>query len=281
MAHEVKLEVFEGPIDLLLHLVTRQRVDIYDVSLATITDEYVRAVSELGAVDLEAATGFLVVAATLLELKSARLLPGPDLGDSDGLLEERDALLARLVECSTFREAGTWITARFEAGALFHGRTAGLEPEFVELAPDLLARLTREQLGRAAAALLVKPPPLVLDTSHVAPITATVAHAIVDLAARLQFGTECSFKALCAHVHERIEVVVRFLALLELFKAGAIELGQLERWGDIAVVWTGEVDVATVVSEAEEYSLEHHSASDVGASSRGGRAGDGNQEKAR
>ena len=256
MSHEVQLEVFRGPIDLLLHLVTRQRVDIYDVSLATITDEYVRAVADLEQIDLEAATGFLVVPATLLELKSARLLPGPDLGGSDGLLEERDALLARLVECSTFREAGSWITMRLEEGAAFHPRTAGLEPQFVELAPDLLARLRLEDIARAAGRCLHKPAPAPLDTSHVAPIRASVADAIVDLAQRLQGRGQRSFRELCSHVGERIEIVVRFLGLLELFKAGAIDLAQVGRWGDITVTWTGDVEAAVVLAEAEEYAFE-------------------------
>lgn len=255
MAHEVKLDVFEGPIDLLLHLVTRQRVDIYEVSLSTITDEYVRAVRELGKIDLETSTGFLVVAATLLELKSARLLPAPDSSENDGLLEERDALLARLVECSTFREAGAWLTRQLEEGAAWHPRSVGLEPRYVELAPDLLARLKLEQLGRAAAAALYKPAPPEFDTSHVAPIRATVADAIVDLAERLQFMGGGSFRELTSHVTQRIDIVVRFLALLELFKAGAVDLDQKDRWGDITLRWTGEVDVHAVVEEAEEYAV--------------------------
>src|ERR687893_994101 len=130
MAYEVKLEVFEGPIDLLLHLITRQRVDIYDVSLSQITEEYLAALSGLDAADLETATGFLVVAATLLELKSARLLPGRRGDEAEAaLLEERDLLLARLVECSTFREAGMWISQALASGEGFHGRSVSLEPQ--------------------------------------------------------------------------------------------------------------------------------------------------------
>ncbi len=254
MTHEVRLDVFEGPIDLLLHLVTRQRVDIYEVSLAAITDEYLNAVAALEEIDLEKATGFLVVAATLLELKSARLLPGPDASDHDGLLEERDALLARLVECATFREAGAWLVTALEEGRAFHARTAGLEPQFVEVAPDLLARLALDDVGRAAARALDKPPLPQLDTSHLAPIRATVADAIVDLAGKLEGGGKRSFRELCSHLRQRIDVVVRFLGLLELFKAGAIDLDRSARWGDIEVVWTGEIDAASVVAEAEEYS---------------------------
>ncbi len=119
MTHSVNLEVFQGPIDLLLHLITRQRVDIYDISLTAITEEYLATVRSLEDLDLETATGFLVVAATLLELKSQRLLPGRS-SDPDAdlaLLEERDLLLARLVECSTFRSAGEWISVGLEEGS--------------------------------------------------------------------------------------------------------------------------------------------------------------------
>ena len=252
MAHEVKLEVFEGPIDLLLHLVTRQRVDIYDVSLAAITDEYLAAVEAMDDLDLESATGFLVVAATLMELKSARLLPAARVEDAELLLEERDALLGRLVECATYREAGGWIQARLEEGAAYHGRSAGVEPAYRDLAPDLLAGVGLEDLARAAARVLARTPVLELNTDHVAPIRASVADAIADVALALEGGIR-SFEELCASVTDRIAIVVRFLALLELFKAGAVELGQSERFGDITVEWTGVVGVGEVVAGVDEY----------------------------
>ncbi len=158
MAYEVKLEVFEGPIDLLLHLITRQRVDIYEVSISTITEEYLEAVGSIEDLDLESATGFLVVAATLLELKSARLLPARSLDDADGqLLEERDMLLARLVELSTLREAGAWIAVGLEKGAVYMARTAGLEPQFVGLAPDLLDEDLAGQPGLGGCARACTP----------------------------------------------------------------------------------------------------------------------------
>ena len=256
MAYEVKLEVFEGPLDLLLHLITRQRVDIYDVSLSTITEEYLAAMAALGELDLETATGFLVVAATLLELKSARLLPRT--GDDDAasrLLEERDLLLARLVECATFRDAGAWIAASLRAGDSFHGRAVSLEDRFVDLAPDLLARMKLVDLARAAGAVFTPKPVLQLDTSHVSPIKASVKDAITELAATLQQHQSLSFEALCGRQIVRIEVVVRFLALLELFKAGAIEIEQANRFGDIMASWTGSVDAAEVLADAEEYSV--------------------------
>jgi segregation and condensation protein A len=256
VAYEVKLEVFEGPIDLLLHLITKQRVDIYEVSLATITDEYLRAVTAIEGLDLESATGFLVVAATLLELKSARLLPSGEYGEGDSLLEERDLLLARLVECATYREAGGWIAGGLKRGEDWHGRAVTLEEAFLSVAPDLLANTSVERVARAAGALLAPRPALVLDVTHVAPITASVADAILEVAARLKESSRVSFEELCGRSQERIEVVVRFLALLELFKAGAIDLQQADRFGAITASWTGATEVDEVVAGAEEYAID-------------------------
>ncbi|MDQ3981047.1 MAG: segregation/condensation protein A [Actinomycetota bacterium] len=255
MAYEVKLEVFEGPIDLLLHLITRQRVDIYDVSLAQITEEYLAALEGLDGTDLETATGFLVVAATLLELKSARLLPGRSDDDANAnLLEERDLLLARLVECATFREAGAWLARGLEAGAASHGRAAGLEEPFVDLAPELVIKTSPERIGALAAVLLVPRPAPEVDVSHVAPIRATVRDAILEVAGLLRSrGGPAAFRELCSGAQERIDVVVRFLALLELFKAGAVDLVQVDRFGDIRAEWTGLADAEDVLDEAEEY----------------------------
>ena len=255
MAYEVKLEVFEGPIDLLLHLITRQRVDIYDVSLSRITEEYLAALEGLSGSDLETATGFLVVAATLLELKSARLLPNRSADEAEtGLLEERDLLLARLVECATFREAGAWLARGLEEGLAYNGRAVGLEERFADLAPKLELKTSPERLGELAALLLAPRPEQEVDVSHLAPIRATVRDAIVELS-RLLEGRDgpAGFRELCAGAEERIEVVVRFLALLELFKAGAVDLVQVERFGDIRAVWTGEADTSDVLADAEEY----------------------------
>jgi len=256
VSYEVRLEVFEGPIDLLLHLITRQRVDIYDVSIATITEEYLAAVEALGTMDLEVATGFLVVAATLLELKSARLLPQrADDPNAARLLEERDLLLARLVECSTFREAGGWISGELRAGAARHGRAVTLEDRFVNVAPDLLANTTLEHLLRAAAKVFTPVPVIELDTSHIAPLRASVADAIVEVADALVARGSASFEELCSGTHAKLDVVVRFLALLELYKAGAIELDQIERFGDIRATWTGETEAEVVLEGAEEYAV--------------------------
>jgi segregation and condensation protein A len=255
LVHAVRTDVFEGPIDLLLHLITRRRVDIYEVPLAAIARDYLEVVAAMDDLDLEAATGFLVVAATLLELKSSRLLPAGDDDPEEGLLiEERDALLARLVECSTFREAGTWMAARLDEGSRLWPRTAGLEPRFAALAPDPLERTTLGDLARAAAGALAPAPPApVLDTSHLESPVASVRDAIVTIAARLQDATDVTFRGLCVGAQGRAEVVARFLALLELFRNGAVELAQAARFGDITARWTGEVGVDEVLAEAEDY----------------------------
>lgn len=257
MPHEVKTEVFEGPIDLLLQLITRQRVDIYEVSLAAITEEYLRVIEHLDDLDLDQATGFLVVAATLLELKSARLLPQASADDADPqLLEERDRLLAKLVELSTFREAGAYLSSELTAGEAFIGRAVALEPHLMDLVPDPLDGLTGEHLARAAARALAPKPVVELDTSHVTPVRESVRDAIGELAARLHSDGTTTFRALCGPGRTRIEVVVRFLALLELFKAGAIDLVQGDRFGEITALWTNDIDPSSVMEEADEYTLE-------------------------
>lgn len=257
MVHEVKTDVFEGPIDLLLQLITRQRVDIYEVSLAAITEEYLRVLDRLDDLDLEAATGFLVVAATLLELKSARLLPNAVAEEADPrLLEERDLLLAKLVELSTFREAGAWLSSELAAGEGFVGRAVGLEPHLLQLVPDPLIGLTGEHLARAAARALAPRPVITLDTSHVTPVTESVRDAITEVGRALQRRERATFRELCGPDRTRIEVVVRFLALLELFKAGAVDLVQGDRFGEITARWTGEVDTHLVAEEVDEYSAD-------------------------
>lgn len=256
MPYEVKLEVFEGPIDLLLNLIGHRRVDIYDVPLAAITDEYMGVLGRMETTDLETSTGFLVVAATLLELKSSRLLPAREPAEVDTtLLEGRDLLLARLLECATYREAGAWIAAGLEIGAAWHGRTAGLEPQLVDLAPDLLAGTSTQDLARAAGSALAPPPVAEFDGSFVPPATVSVREAILEVASELERRGRATLEELCGLRLTPIDVVARLLALLELFKTGAVDLHQHERFGAITAAWTGEADAAAALVAAEDYSL--------------------------
>src|SRR5436190_10996114 len=176
VAYEVSTPVFEGPFDLLLHLITREQVDIYEISLSSIVDAYLQEIERMHPIDLERATEFLLIAAILVELKAKRLLPGSDDVDLDeelALFEERDLLLARLLECKTFKDAAAELTRMASRAERSQPRRAGMEDEFLGVMPDLLAGVTADQLRAALIrATAPKPPPRV-DMEHVAPIRAS------------------------------------------------------------------------------------------------------------
>src|SRR5438067_8081840 len=210
VAYEVQTPVYEGPFDLLLHLISRDQVDIYEVSLSSIVDAYVAELGRMQHLDLEVATEFLLIAAILIELKARRLLPGRDDVDIDeelALWEERDLLLARLLEAKTFKDAAAELQRLAGLAEHSHPRTAGLEERFLELAPDLLAGVTPEQL-RAAFLRAVAPKPIPkVDLDHVAPIRASVADAVVALVDVLPRVDRITFRRLTVGVGERLEVI--------------------------------------------------------------------------
>ena len=232
---------FEGPFDLLLHLVLREEVDLWEVSLAGLVDAFVAELRAVGPIDLDAATEFLVIAATLVELKTRRLLPGPDTVELDEELagyEERDLVLARLLECRTFQAAAAALARRAEAAARSRPRCVGLEEPFLSLAPDLLAGVTPPDL-RAAYLRATPPRPVpTVDLGHVAPIRVSVAETAQQLAGVLPALGRVPFRRLTRGL-ERLEVIVRFLALLELYKNGLVDLEQASTFGDLVVSWTG------------------------------------------
>ncbi|HUW02428.1 MAG TPA: segregation/condensation protein A [Acidimicrobiales bacterium] len=247
MSYEVHTETFAGPFDLLLHLILREQVELYDVSLSDIVGAYLAHLETLEDLDLEVATEFLLIAATLVELKSRRLLPGDhnvDLDDELGLWEERDLLLSRLVECKTFKDAAAALRLISRDAQLSYPRTAGLEDEFLDLAPDLLAGVSPADLRRAfLKASQPRPVPMV-DLDHVAPIRASVTDAVAELLDELPRAGRLTFRALTATLVERLEIVVRFLAVLEMYKQGYIDLHQTDRFGDLTIVWLGTDGVA-------------------------------------
>lgn len=242
MSYEVQTPVFEGPFDLLLHLILREQVDLYEVSLSTIVDAYIAYLEQLESLDLEITTDFLMIAATLVELKSRRLLPTVDemeLDDELALWEERDLLLHRLVECKTFKEAALAMQVLAGEAGRCYPRNAGVDERFIGLMPDLLASVTPDDLRLAyARATAPKPRPSV-DLHHVAPIRASVTDAIAELADELPRVGRITFRRLTGGLVERLDVVVRFLAILEMFKLGLLDLDQGERFGDIEIVWIG------------------------------------------
>ncbi|MFM7757218.1 MAG: segregation and condensation protein A [Actinomycetota bacterium] len=242
MAVDVSTPVFEGPFDLLLHLILKEQVDIHEVSLAVIVDAYLQEIERMQSLDLEVATEFLLIASTLVELKARRLLPGRedvDLDEELALWEERDLLLARLLECKTFKDVGQVFAHMADAADRSCPRLSGPDERFAELMPDLLEGVTPRQVAAAyQRAMTPKPTPKV-DLFHVAAIRANVADAMTELLDELPRVRRIGFRRLTADLVERLEVVVRFLALLELFKQGLVDLDQTEKFGDIDIRWTG------------------------------------------
>jgi segregation and condensation protein A len=245
MSIDVSTPVYEGPFDLLLQLILREQVDLYQVSLSAIVDAYLAELDALASLDLEVATEFLLIAATLVELKARRLLPGRedvDLDEELALWEERDLLLARLLECKTFKDVGNVFSRLADEAARSFPRFVGPEEPFASMQPDLLAGITAERLRRAFQRLTAPKPAPRVDLFHVAPIRITVADTVAVLADDLPSLGAVTFRRLTESLADRIEVIVHFLAVLELFKQGLVELEQAERFGDIVVVWTGGDD---------------------------------------
>jgi segregation and condensation protein A len=241
-AYEVQTPVFEGPFDLLLHLILREQVEIYEVRLADIVDAYLAELARMDGLDLEVATEFLLIAATLVELKSRRLLPGDDeldLDDELALFEERDLLLSRLLECKTFKDVAAAISGlAAEAGRSFP-RVAGLEDRFLAIAPDLLAGVTADDVHRAYLRAIAPKPVAHVDLDHVAPVRASVTDAVTELLDELPRAGRITFRELTGALVERLDVVVRFLAILELYKQGLVDLEQTSNFGAIEVIWLG------------------------------------------
>ena len=242
MGYAVVTDAFEGPFDVLLRLITEHEVDLYEIELASIVDAFVREVDLLQRLDLEVATEFLVIAAILVELKCRRLLPGrePESGEDQlELLEERDYLLARLVECTTFSAAGKRL-ASIEAEALLSWpRTAGPDERYSALRPNLLAAVGPEGLLAAALRALETRPVEKVDTEHVLVDEVTVAEVVDGLFGELPGRSPITFRELTGPARSRSVVVVHFLALLELYKRGLVDLEQPATFGELTVVWRG------------------------------------------
>jgi segregation and condensation protein A len=241
--YTVSTPVFEGPLDLLLHLVTREQVDLWEVSLSDIVDAYVASLEAMqAALDLEVATEFLLIAAVLLELKARRLLPGPDSVDMEEELarwEERDLLLARLLECKTFKDASGAMHRLMDAAGRHWPRTAGVDDRYRGLEPDLLGTVSPEQLRDTMQTLLAPKPGTQLLLDHVAPVRVSVRDAVDELLVELPRVGRITFFELTRHLPERLQVIVRFLAVLELCKQGRVELEQASSFAELRVCWLG------------------------------------------
>jgi segregation and condensation protein A len=274
MSYAVCTPVYEGPFELLLHLILKEEVDIWDVSITQVIDRFMIEVEKLDRVDLDVATEFLLIASTLVELKVRRLLPGAEMIELDEELmrfEERDLLLARLLECKTFKDAARVLEGMLKRGGKVVSRTAGPEEPFRSLSPDPLERVTPQQLLAAAIrGLTPPPPPPEIDLFHVAPIRISVRDAADAVLVTLNHTRPVSFRTLVAGIDDRIEVIVRFLAVLELYKQGIVDLAQIETFGELTVrrfeVGESTIDLVAMEDwESAEADADRATRADIGA----------------
>jgi segregation and condensation protein A len=252
VAYSVSTPSFEGPIDLLLHLVSSHEVDILDIPLLPVIDGFVSVLSaQREQIDVNQLSEFLLLAAILIELKSQKLLPGRETTDEDEDLvgwEERDLLLARLLECRAYAAAADVFVAMAEQASRSIPREVGLDDDFVVHAPDLLAGITPDDLAQAYLRGSAERPLPRVDLSHVTVDTVSVSEAVADLIAVQASERASSFRSLVQGCRTRIEVIVRFLALLELCKMGRVTLGQGATFGDLSISWVGSEEMADVTS---------------------------------
>ncbi|MEU3984906.1 segregation/condensation protein A [Streptomyces sp. NPDC026672] len=244
----VRLGNFEGPFDLLLQLISRHKLDVTEVALSKVTDEFMAHIRAMGPDwDLDQTTEFLVVAATLLDLKAARLLPAAEVEDEAdlALLEARDLLFARLLQYRAYKQIADIFQYRLDREARRHPRTVGLEPHHAELLPEVVISIGPEGFARLAVkAMQPRPKPQVyVDHIH-APLVSVQEQAGI-VVARLRDLGEASFRTLVEDTDDTLTVVARFLALLELYREKAVALEQETALGDLLVRWTGGDDAET------------------------------------
>lgn len=242
---EVRTEIFEGPLDLLLHLILRDEVDLYEVRVGDIVDAYLVELDRMEHLDLEVATEFLLIAATLVQLKSSRLLPDSeslDLDEELALWSERDLLLARLVECQTFKAAAQALEQLAAVAGRAYSRRCGPDERYLDLVPDFLEGIGSDDLRAAfLRATATRPTPRV-GIGHITDIPISVDEVTAELVDRLSDIGTVGFRELTEDLETSIEVVVYFLAVLEMFKRGLVDVSQASTFGRIAITWTGEAE---------------------------------------
>ncbi|MFG2625753.1 segregation/condensation protein A [Streptomyces sp. NPDC048473] len=248
----VRLANFEGPFDLLLQLISRHKLDVTEVALSKVTDEFMAHIRAMGPDwDLDQTTEFLVVAATLLDLKAARLLPSAEVEDEAdlALLEARDLLFARLLQYRAYKRIAEIFSDRLESEGRRFPRTVGLEPHHAELLPEVVISIGAEGFARLAVkAMQPKPEPQVyIDHIH-APLVSVREQAEI-VVARLREAGELSFRVLTEDAQDTLTVVARFLALLELYREKAVALDQDEALGELLVRWAGGEGAEPVVTD--------------------------------
>jgi len=251
----VHLENFDGPFDLLLQLISRHRMDITDVAIATVTDEFISYIRELEKTEagwkLDHASEFVVVAATLLDLKAARLLPSGQIDDEEdlALLEARDLLFARLLQYRAFKEIASILSERILEQEKTFARSVSLDPVFAALLPEVLIGVTPERFAAIANRVLTPKTAPTLSVEHLHLPLVSVAAEALGVVSALRRHKTMSFRALVSDAANTLVVVARFLALLELFKEGSVRFEQVVALGELQITWDGSVEGEIRVSD--------------------------------
>jgi segregation and condensation protein A len=264
-AFAVSLDNFEGPFDLLLSLISKHKMDLTEVALSQVTDEFIayirlRQAQSPGSqgCDLEQTTSFLLVASTLLDLKAARLLPQGDPEDEEdlALLEARDLLFARLLQYKVFKQVAGILDHRMDEEARRHPRSVGLEERFATLLPDVLIGLGRQEFAELAAkALEPKPEPEMIGLGHIHAPAVSVREQGTVVIGRLRGRGTMTFRALAADAPDMMTRVARFLALLELFREGVVAFDQMTPLGELSIRWTGSDDTEIEITDEFDATL--------------------------
>ncbi|WP_425565780.1 segregation and condensation protein A [Saccharopolyspora gregorii] len=254
----VRLDNFEGPFDLLLQLISQHQLDVTEVALHKVTDEFIAYTKALGEHwNLDETTEFLVVAATLLDLKAARLLPAADVEDEDdlALLEARDLLFARLLQYRAYKQVAA-LFSELEAGALRrYPRSVAVEPRYENLLPEVMIGVGPQRLAEIAAAVFRPKPPPSVSLDHIHQHQVSVREHAALLRVRLAEWGAADFSALVADCEHTVEIVARFLALLELFREKVLAFEQEDPLGDLVVRWVGgSLEDARLAAEADRRS---------------------------
>jgi segregation and condensation protein A len=248
----VHLDNFDGPFDLLLQLISRHKLDITEVALSQVTDEFIAHIKAAGtAWDLDQTSQFVVVAATLLDLKAARLIPSGEVEDPDdlALLEARDLLFARLLQYRAFQRVARYLATTLEAESRRFPREVGMEPRFARLLPEVTISIGPARLAALAAKAMAPKPANVLSLAHLHAPAVSVREQAMVVVERLRQQRAMTFRALTSDSSSMLTTVARFLALLELFRDGAVAFEQLTPLGELTVRWTGGDDGEWVISD--------------------------------
>jgi len=249
---QVRLDNFEGPFDLLLSLIAKHKLDVTEVSLSRVTDEFIAHIRAMGPDwDLDLASEFLVVAATLLDLKAARLLPVAELEDEEdlALLEARDLLFARLLQYRAYKRIAELFAQRWAAELRSRPRTVGLEPHHAALLPEVVISIGPEAFARLAAKAMEPRPKPVVYVEHIHTSTVSVREQAALVLARLRELGQASFRDLARDAPDVLTVVARFLALLELYRERVLAFDQPEALGELLVQWIGAEDASVRVTD--------------------------------